>query len=342
MNYKKILIVRVDRLGDVILSTPVIQAVREALPSSYIAFMTRPYTSDVVVGNPCLNDVIVYDKDGRHKSFISTIFFAFGLRKYKFDLALILHSTARANFIAFLAGIPRRIGYTRKAGWFLTDKLPYVKWQGTKHEIDYTLDVVRAAGINFNAKNIKLFMPVDKADEDFAASFLSKNNVSEKDKLACIHPAAGCVSRIWPAKKFCELADRLITDAHCKVIILGIKDELKYAEAIKQNMSHEPIIAKDFTIRQTAALLKRCSFLVSTDTGPAHIASAVGTPCITIFGRKQAGLGPVRWKPIGKDNVIFHKDVGCAKCAAHKCMKNFLCLDAVTTDEVLDAAKKFI
>jgi len=342
MNYKNILIIRTDRLGDVLLSTPAIQAVKQALPSSYVAFMARPYTEGVVSGNRYLDEVIIYDKDCRHKSFLATVLFALGLRKYKFDLALILHSTARANFIAFLAGIPRRVGYARKAAWFLTDKLPYIKSQGLKHEIDYTLDVVRAAGIDFDIKGLRLLLPINKSDDDFAVNFLKKHGVTEKYNLICIHPSAGCISRIWPANKFCELADKLSRDMNCKIVILGFSEGLKQAETVKALMKQPSFIAADFTIKQTAALLKRCRFIVSTDTGPAHIASAVGTPCVTIFGRKQPGLSPARWKPQGKDNVVLHKDVGCIDCLAHNCVKQFACLEAVTVDEVLDAAKKFL
>jgi len=345
MKYNKILIIRTDRIGDVILSTPAIQAAREANTSSHIAFMTRPYTKDIVLGNPYLDEVIVYDKDGAHRSIIATIKFALSLRSKKFDLALILHSTNRTNLIAFLAGIPKRIGYQRKCRWFLTDRLPYLKSQGLKHEMEYTLDILKAAGMSFNEEKLKPFIPVSKIDEDFAAIFCQENKINEGDLLIGIHPSASCLSRRWPAQRFAQVADKLIESLGCKIIVLGAGDDLKLANSVKNNMKHEAVVVKDFTIPQVAAILKLCKVFISTDTGPAHIARTMDVPCVTIFGRKQPGLSPVRWRPVGKldKEVIFlHKDVGCIGCLAHNCKKNFACLEAVTVDEVLDAAKRLL
>jgi len=342
MKYKNILIIRTDRIGDVLLSTPAIQAVRQAFQSSRIAFMTRPYTKDIVEGNPYLDEVIIYDKDGSHRSLLATIMFGLDLRKYEFDLAIILHSTVRINFIAFLAGIPKRVGFARKAAFLLTDKLPYVKPSGDKHESEYNLDVVRAAGIDFDARGFLPLLAVSKDAQISVDNFLINNGISAKDKLVGIHPGASCPSRIWPVKNFSKLADALAGNYGFKIIVLGVGMDFKLAEQLKANMNKDCLIIKYFTIQFTAALLKKCLFFISTDTGPAHIASAVGTPCITIFGRKKQGLGPVRWRPLGKDNMVLHKDIGCTECMAHNCRKGFACLQATTVDEVLDVAKKFI
>ena len=118
----RILLTRTDRIGDVVLSTPAIKAVRDRYPEAYIAFMVRPYARDIVEGNPYLNEVIVYDKYGKHKSVFKTIKFALGLRKKKFDLAIMLHPTNRVHLIAYLAGIPERVGFDRKMPFLLTKK----------------------------------------------------------------------------------------------------------------------------------------------------------------------------------------------------------------------------
>ena len=127
---KRILIVRTDRLGDVILSTPVITNLRQAFPEAHLAFMCRPYTREAVEGNPYLDEVIVYDKYHRHKSIIKTILFANSLAKKNFDWAIILHPTNRAHIITFFAGIPMRIGWNRKMGFLLTRRLPHNKQEG--------------------------------------------------------------------------------------------------------------------------------------------------------------------------------------------------------------------
>ncbi len=152
-SYKKILIIRTDRLGDVILSTPVIENLKFAYPDAHIAFMCRPYTREVLEGNPYLDEVIVYDKYGKQKSFFNSIKFAFNLRKEKFDCVIILHPTNRVHMISYFAAIPYRIGWETKMSFFLTKKLPHRKHEGKKHEVEYTLDLIRSLGVNVTSRN---------------------------------------------------------------------------------------------------------------------------------------------------------------------------------------------
>ncbi len=340
MSYNKILIIRTDRIGDIILSTPVIEAVRKACPNAHIAFMTSPYTRDIVSGNPCLDEVIIYDKKGKHNSFFSAIKFISDIRKKRFDLALILHSTNRANLIAFLAGIPKRVGYSRRLGWLLTDRLPYLKYQGLKHEMEYTLDIVRLAGISFNEQGLKPFIPVNKDAEENIARFCKENGLNKDNVYAGMHVSASCPSKRWTPQKFSEAADRIIGLMGCKIVILGVGGDLEIAEQVKSNMKNNVVIAKNFTLAETIAFIKSCKFFVATDSGPAHIAGALGVPCVTIFGRNQPGLGPARWRPMGKNVIVLHKDVGCTECLAHMCKRNFICLESITVNEVVDAARK--
>lgn len=337
MTYNRILIIRTDRIGDVLLSTPVIQAARQAFPGAYIAFMTRPFTKDIVIGNPYLNEAILYDKDRTHRSVLATVLFALRLKKKKFDLALVLHPSNRANWIAFLAGIPKRVGYDKKSAWLLTDRVAYLNPQGKKHEMEYTLDVAAAAGIPCDSSRLAPFMPPNKEAEDFIAAFLKINGVAGQDVLVGIHPSASCPSKTWPYELFGQLADRIIEKRGCKIVI----EDIKFADTVQNHMKHKAILLKKSTLPQAAALFKRCKLFISTDNGLAHIAAAVGTPCVSIFGRKQPGISPTRWKPVGENVVVLHKDVGCEECLAHNCKKDFACLKAITVDEVFDAAKKF-
>ncbi|MFZ2357067.1 MAG: lipopolysaccharide heptosyltransferase II, partial [Candidatus Omnitrophota bacterium] len=129
-NFKRILIVRTDRIGDVLLSTPVIKVLRDNYPHAYIAMIVSPYSKEIVDGNPYLDEVIIYDKDRKHKSWLGSIKFSRNLKKRKFDLALILHPTNRMHLVTYLAGIPRRIGYDQKLGFLLSDKITHTKQFG--------------------------------------------------------------------------------------------------------------------------------------------------------------------------------------------------------------------
>jgi heptosyltransferase-2 len=338
---RRILLIRTDRIGDVLLSTPAIKAAREAYPNAHIAMMVRPYAADIVDGNPYLDEVILYDKDGEHKSIFGTLRFVVGLRKKRFDLAVILHPTNRSNMIPFLAGIPERVGYDKKGGIFLTKKLEDVKHIGQKHEIDYNLDVLRAAGIE--AKDRALYMPVRAGDERIIDRFFLLNDLDKKDTVIAIHPGASCPSKRWPAYRFGRVADELIDRHKVRVVIIGGPADLKTVRETESGMLHRPIIlSEDHSLGEVAALLKRCKIFISNDSGPVHIAVAVGTPVISIFGRLDPGLSPTRWGPVGPRDIVIHKDVGCKYCKAHDCEINFKCLDAITVEDVLNAAESLL
>jgi len=159
------------------------------------------------------------------------------------------------------------------------------------------------------------------------------------DKLLAIHPAASCASKIWPEDRFAEVSRKLAAKYGFKIVIVaGSKDMPRAkltAKMIDQSVHN---FAGKISISQLASLLKRCALLISNDSGPVHIASAVDTPVISIFGRAQAGLGPKRWGPTGVKDLFLHKDAGCIECLAHNCLKEFTCLKAITVEDVLRAA----
>ncbi len=337
--FKRILVVRTDRIGDVILSTPVLKALRKNYPSAFISVMISPYTKDVVEGNPYIDEVIIYDKDNKHKSWRRSIEFARRLKKRDFDLALILHPTNRVHIVTFLAGIPRRVGYNHKLGFLLTDKIKHTKQSGLKHETEYTLDLLKPLGIT--ASDNKLFIPLKDDAEEWARAFLKNEGLDRGNKILAINPGASCVSKIWPVERFAEAADRLIEENHFKVIIVGGLTDLSIAQSVISRMRN-PIVdlAGKTTISQLASLIKRCSIFISNDSGPVHIASAVGTPVISIFGRSQKGLGPLRWAPVGKTSVFLHKPAGCIECLAHNCHREFICLKNITVDDLIREVRR--
>lgn len=341
MGPNRILLIRTDRIGDVLLSTPAIKAVRDAYPQAHIAIIVRPYAEDIVDGNPYLDEVILYDKDGGHKGIFATIGFAMRLRKKKFDLAIILHPTNRSNIIPFLAGIPERLGYDRKWGIFLTKKIKDVKHLGEKHEVDYNLDLLRHIGIE--AKDKGLYMPVKSEDEKIIERFFSLNGLSGKDLIIAVHPGASCPSKRWSAYRFGRLSDELIEKFKAKIVIIGGPSDVKIVQEVKTGMLNQPItLSEEHSLGEVAALLKRCRVFISNDSGPVHIAVAVGTPVISIFGRADPGLSPNRWGPVGPNDIVIHKDAGCKECLAHNCKINFKCLDTITVEDVLSAAESLL
>ena len=326
-------------MGDVVLSLPAIKAARKAFPDAYIAVMVQPRMDDLLKGNPYIDEVIVYDKNKRHKGIFNNAGFIKQLRSKRFDTALILHSTKRINLICFLTGIPRRIGYARgKADFFLTDKIPYAKKTGEKHEAEYSLDVLRHLGID--AEFSLPFIYVSNDDEKKADALLKGMGIGAGEKFAILHPGASCVSKMWPLENFAKTGDMLIKDLNMKVMINLAPDQASLGEKVRGAMNSKPIFfCRPTTLGELAALFKKASLVISNDSGPVHVASGVGTPVISIFGRNQKGLSPARWRPLGDKAAAIHKDIGCIECLAHDCKKGFLCLKAITAEEVFNQAK---
>lgn len=328
---------RTDRLGDVILSTPAIANLRRFYPDSHIAFLCRPYTKEVLDGNPYLDEIIVYDKKKEHKGLLATIKFFLTLRKKKFDVAFILNPNNRSNIIAFFAGIPHRYGFNRKMGRLLTNPIEDKKREGIKHELEYTLDVLREAGIATTEK--QTYFPIKKTSEEKIDKLLNVNGI--KDDFIVIHPSASCPSKRWTQDNFIKLSRLIKEKTKLQVILISSGDEKKFSDALAQE---EGII--DFrgllTLSDTGALLKRAKVFISNDSGPVHIAGSLNIPVISIFGRNDPGLSPTRWKPLGEKSFYLHKAVNCKKCLAHNCVNNFLCLSLITPEEVFSLVQKIL
>jgi len=337
---KRILIVRTDRLGDVVLSTPVIKAVRDACPGSFIAMMVTPYTREIVDGNPYLDETVIFDKE-RYRGVAGTLACARMLARQRFDTAIVLHPVIRIHLILFLAGIRRRIGYDRKWGFLLTQRLPHTKQAGARHEIEYNLDILAGAGIP--AAGRKLFIPVRENDRCSVAAVLADNGVKDGERVVVLHPGASCRSKRWPAQRFAEVADRLAEQGIPKVVIAASAQDKACGELIAHEArSGVTDLSGDLSVGELAALLERASLLISNDSGPVHMAAAVGVPVIALFGRNQPGLSARRWGPVGKDDIVLQKDVGCVECRAHDCTRGYACLLAITVDEVVAAAKNIL
>ncbi|HPM43243.1 MAG TPA: lipopolysaccharide heptosyltransferase II [Candidatus Omnitrophota bacterium] len=333
-SYNRILIARLDRIGDVVLSTPVIRAVREKFPNSYIAFMVRPYAYEVVAGNPMLDEVVVYDKK---MGFLDNLKFIKFLRKKRFDIAIVLHPTSRTHLLAYFARIPERLGFDRKCGFVLTKKIPHTKQFGLKHEIDYSLDILRHIGIEPSSRS--LCMPVSPYSESRTEKIFEERGLKISDTIVALNPGASCRSKRWPAENFAMVADKLAQKYGAKIVLVSGKEDREAAIKTASLMKSKPVdLSGSTTISELASVLKRSKLFISNDSGPVHIACAVGTPVIAIFGRSDRGLSPHRWGPSNKADIAIHKDVGCMACLAHNCRLGFKCLEAVRADDVLEAA----
>ena len=337
----RILVIRLDRIGDVVLSTPVLAALRAQFPHAAIAMMVRPACRDLIAGHPHVDEVIEYDKEGAHRSVAATIRFARRLRRQAFDAAFVLHPTNRSHWIPWLAGIPVRVGFARKSAWLLTHRVPHRKQEGARHEAAYTMELLRCVGATEAPLQPRLPPPSPAAVARIDA--VLAGSARPGARLVAVHPSASCISKRWMPDRFAHVADRLVAEQGVRVCIVAGVGDAQPAEAMAQAMTQPALnLAGRLTLAELTALLGRCALLISNDSGPVHVAAAVGTPVVDIFGRNQAGLSPQRWGPLGEGHIVLQKDVGCVRCLAHACDIAFRCLTTLEADEVYAAAASIL
>lgn len=336
---KKIVIIRTDRIGEVLLSTVAVDAVKRSFPDSEVSFVTSAYSKPLVDGRDDIKEVMLVDTIRKSGTFRRALYLAGVLAGKRFDTAVILNPHKSLHLGCFLAGIPRRVGYDRKWPFLLTDRIKDERNEGRKHEVEYTMDLLRLVGASGKAPAPRL--SVKSGDEAYVAGLLTGKGVRKDKPLVVIHPGSSNKAKLWPMDRYAELAKRIKLEAGAQVAVIGGKEERILAERIIRLSGEDAVnLAGDLKLGQLAALLKRTALFIGNDAGPMHIAAALGARVIAIFGRNIPGAGPVRWRPCGEGHVIFHESPGCEPCGDTACKFDYRCLKNVTVEAVYNAAKK--
>lgn len=331
--FNNILIVRTDRIGDVVVTTPAIKALRLAYPRSRISILISPKTYDVVNGNPYIDDILVDDRQGKHKYVFGFLRLLMSLRRKKFDLAVIFHTKRRYNVLCFLAGIRHRLGYkNNKWGFLLTDPLIDTRAKGQKHEAQYCLDVLKAIDVA-PLIGFDIFVPSQKQAESWVLPWMRKNGIRPNEMIV-IHPGSSDQAKCWPRADFARLIDQLTLRYTFKIVLIGSPQTIPTCEEILRltNRPSECLnVAGETTLAQTASLLRRAFVLISNDSGPVHIASGVGIWVISLFLRNDPGVNAARWRPLGPKSFVLPQDASQANKPG-----------AILTDHVLELMERII
>jgi len=332
----KIAVFRTDRIGEVLLATPVIEALKKRFPPAGISFVTSSYARDVVSERPDLEEIITFDTIERKVPLKEAFSLARNLKERGFDMAVVLNPHKILHLGIFLAGIRYRVGFNRKWGFLLNCSMDDTRDQGNRHEVNYNLRLLEVIGIR--AKDIAPFINTSSRDEYYADGLLQQCSVDPGKNTIILHPGTSNPAKQWPIQNFRELAEKLASDGRFNVIVIGDRSEKKLCEVVVAGTSNKALnLAGLFTLKQLAALLKKADILVTNDNGPMHMAAAVGTKVIAIFGRSIPGVGPKRWGPFGQGHVVFHKDPGCDPCLDRDCKYEFKCLTSITPDHIFQA-----
>lgn len=323
---RRILLVRTDRIGELLLTTPAFGAVRETFPAAKITLVVKPSYSPVVEGNPCVDFIIRLDPDSGLDTLPKRWRFIRFLAGSGFDMAVIFNPSRIMNITTYLAGIPVRAGYDRKLGFLLTHSIEDKKFLCEKHEVEYNLDLVKIIGAVPSAK--KLCFPLAENDERGAERISAQNGIAGSTFVA-VHPGTSNPDKLWPAESFARICDKIIDGFGVKIVLVGGEGEHRIADEVKAKMRNRATdLTGRLTLKEFGAFLKRSSLLLSCDSGPVHVASAVGTPVVALFGEARPGGSSKRWGPYGAaaGNIV----VGRPKVAD------------ITVDDVFKAASEIL
>lgn len=333
-DIRNILVVSSTAIGDTLLSTPAIRAVRRRYPTARIVALFNADNAALFEGSPYLDRVALYH--GGYKKFFATIR---ELKQFNFDLALILHGNEpQATPICYLAGarfimkLPNSSAYN----FILSNDAPIIAWDGLGHGIEARLATTALAGCDTSDVRMELFVDAEAAQG--VAAFLAREGVGAQDLLIGLQPGASTISRRWFPDRFIELGKRLIKAyPDARLIITGSPLEAALCEGIAAGMGERALsTAGRVKLIELPPLIRRLGCLVTGDTGPMHIAITAGTPVVALYAvADYRRTGPL----YDRDrHVVIQKPRTCDPCVSKRCQYQ-RCMEAITVDEVEAAVK---
>lgn len=328
----KVLVIQTAFVGDVVLSTPLFEAARTLLGANYIGAVVRPETANLLCNSPYVDEIIVYDKNRKQKGPVDLMRLGRRLRSSSYDRVLIPHQSLRSALLGCLAKIPIRVGFDQNAGkYLLTDRVPY----RSIHEVERNLSLLASWSVDTAGIQPRLY-PNDK-DRKKAESLTREFGLAPTEKIFGISPCSVWATKRWLPDRYSEVIRRLAQDFGCRTVLFGSVDDRPLCDNIAAMSGVDPLnSAGKLSLLQSAALAARCTAFLSNDTGMGHIAAAMNTPVVAIFGPTVPGMG---FTPYGGDHRIVETSLTCRPCSSHggtKCPINTHdCMRGITVDLVM-------
>ena len=324
---KDILLIRLSSLGDVVLTSPAIRAVRQHFPQARIAMLVAKQFVDLLTENPHLDEVIAFDRKSRHKDTVEMWRVVRLLCERNFDLAIDFQRKFRTSLLAYLGGAKCRVGYHQPNGLLCTVRVPD---SVNKHAIDRYFDLLHAVSIPATDRTLELFLM--GAEHNYAHEVFVARGVKSDGLKVGLFPGAGWKLREWMPDRFAAIGDRVSRHFGAQVLIFGGPDEHELVNQVSSLMTTEPVsFAGDLRTRQLAAFIACCDLFITNDTGPMHIAAAMRTPTVALFGPGNH----IRFQPVDSIHTTIRHPVPCNPCKqfTDTCKDN-ICMKLITVDEV--------
>lgn len=344
MEPSRILVVLPNWVGDVVMATPALRALRNHFAPAHIVLLVQDYLADLLTGTDWADELIFWP-GGKSRSLRNHGFLRLAgrLRRQHFDLAVLLANSFRAAMLTFLAGARRRVGYDREGrGLLLTDRLTPKRVNGQFAPVPmvrYYNDLVKHLGAQ--KLHDKPQLPVSTDHHCSIERWLERHGVTSSQPLVVINPGASFgSSKCWLPERFAQLADRLAETFAARVIVNCGPDEQDIGRAITKSIRHDGVVLADepLSLGQLMSLVRRCDLLITNDTGPRHFAVAYGVPVVTIFGPTDP-----RWSETGyqlERKLIVPVD--CGPCMKPTCPLDHKCMTQINVEMVLQAAGELL
>lgn len=336
---EKILIRSTNWIGDAIMTTPAVRSIRNHFPDSEITMLLLPWVGDVFRYSPQVDELFLYEKQGRHAGFKGKLRLASELRRKKFDAAILLQNAFEAAFITALANIPARGGYTTDGrALLLTNGVKKPLNIKTRHQVHYYQEMVKGLGITTGPDRLELVLPPSETNRAESALHTVFKSTGGRVPVIGLNPGAAYgPAKRWPADKFSELAEMVCRLTDAVIIIFGTDEDRDTAMQIK-NCCSAPERLVDLTgktkLVEAMAFIDCCTAFVTNDSGLMHVAAALETPLVAIFGSTDH----IATGPFSTSSEVIRKPLECSPCKETHCPKQHLqCMQQIKPRDVFEA-----
>jgi len=351
---RKILAIKLRHMGDVLLTVPAIRALKETFPQATISVLVNSGTEEVLEGNPIIDELIVFDSSIKKARIVNRVIkelrFLKEIRSKGFDMTVDLTSGDRSAIISFLSGARYRLAYNPKGKGFLGKRYLYThlaEKDNSKHMILQNLELLEQFGITTENTDVDFFIP-EEAKVSVREIFI-QNNIKGNDTIVHIHPTSRWLWKCWKDEYMAEVIGWLI-DRGMRVVITSAPDEKEMEKAkrilslpssrITHHTSHILDLCGKTSIKQLVAVSEASALFIGVDSAPMHIAAAVKTPVIALFGPSGENI----WGPYGNTHIVITKELPCKPCKKGSCEGIELrdCMTAIKPDDVKEAVSKVL
>lgn len=344
-NLKRVVVRGTNWVGDAVMTVPALRELRRVLPAAHITLATRSFARGIFNGADFVDDLLIQDRGAG--PFGSVRAQARDWRKQNFDLAILFPNAFEAALVSWLGRVPARLGYeTERRGFLLSHRLTLPSWRASRHESFYYLNLIAALEEMLCGQSEILQqqpaaeLSVDRNRQTEAVDFLRNQGVRGGRPLIALCPGSiNSRAKRWPAERYAALADRLKEELDADLLLIGSANELDVSLDVSGRMNQTPILLTGKTdLALAVAVLDQVDLLISNDTGPAHIAAALGRPTLVIFGPTN----PLTTRPLSSVAEIVRYPPDCAPCMLRDCPIDHRCMTAITPEDVFDRAVQML